>query len=164
MQRHWLVGLFLGIGALTSGSVAAQTPIHGFNRTIALPANVDRFYSDVNKLLVWADGFIGGPETEVDNESAPLETLEAGTPVVVHYTVAGVPASPRDAANRGIVTAVRGKDVTIRMAGGATKTLRYTSDGPERSDSGVRHGDRVVVYSLDDSGRGTVRYFKPGVR
>jgi hypothetical protein len=164
------MGLLFGCITLATGVAAAQAPpIHGFNGTLALPENVDKFYSNVHKLVVLtADGIdhvIDGTEDSgARGESASLETLQPGTQVTVHYTVEGIAASPRDKPNEAIVTSVDDKRVTILFSSGATQTLRYTRRATRSSEGDVRHGDRVVVSSLDESGRKRVYYFKPRPR
>ena len=171
IPRHYLVGslLFGSVMLTASVSAAQRPPIPGVTGTIALPTNVDKFYSDLNKLLVLT---VGGAakDTKVEGESASLDSLRPGTPVVVQYTIKGIQTSAyemdRSGAgspppNEGIVTTVDEKRVTIRFSDGGTQTLRYTSHATKWSAGDVRHGDRVVLYSTDPSGRRNTYYFKP---
>jgi hypothetical protein len=175
-RRHLVVFLFLGWATLTAGVAAAQpVPIPGVTGTIAPPANVDKFYSDLNKILAeTAEGIDhvvdGKKDRKARNESASLDSLRPGTPVEVRYTIKGIQTSPHalsgteaggPRANEGIVTKVDGKQVTIRFSNGGTQTLRYTSRATTWSEGHVRHGDRAIVYSSDESGRKKAHYFKP---
>lgn len=165
-----LSALFLGLATpLTAG----QVPIHGVTGTIALPDSVDKFYSDVNKALVKTkDGIdhITGRKnaTNLDGEAASLDTLQPGTAVVVHYMVKGIRASadPIDSGgrngvrpNEGIVTQIdrHRNHITIRLADGATETLRLTHNNADNSNT---RRSRIVVYYSDASGRKVAQYFK----
>lgn len=174
---HWLGPLVCGLlalpAALMAGQGLVQIPIHDFSGTIALPESVDKFYSDVNKILVTTGSGINrvtrtskGPKAH-DGES--LDNLKPGTAVVVHYTVKGILASADDTVgidedrrlNEGVVTSVdrSRKRITIRFANGMTETLR--SARPAAPDSAARTRSRVVVYYPDESGRRVAHYFKP---
>jgi hypothetical protein len=176
IPRHYLAGsMFFGWVMLTAHVSAAQLPpIPGVTGTIALPANVEQFYSDLNRILVYTidgiDHAVGGSETKARGESASLDSLRPGTPVVVQYTVKGIPASAYELdptepggvkPNQGIVTSIDKKHVTIRFSDGATQTLRYTTHATKWSENHVRHGDRVVVYTSDEFGHRNTHYFKP---
>jgi len=176
IRRDYLAGsVFFGWVMLTTSIAAAQLPpIPGVTGTIALPANVEQFYSDLNRILVYTvdgiDRAVGGSETKARGESASLDSLRPGTPVVVQYTVKGIPTSAYElrqtesggaTPNEGIVTSIDKKRVTIRFPDGATQTLRYTTRATKWSENDVRHGDRVVVYSSDEFGRTKTHYFKP---
>jgi hypothetical protein len=178
LRQYLAVSLFFGCAMVTTGVSAAQpVPIPGVTGTIALPANVDKFYSDLNRLLVQAaegiDHVVGETDGREHGESASLDSLRPGTPVLVHYTIEGVQTSAHEfdrtgpgrlKPNEGIVTTVEKKRVTIRFSDGATQTLRYTSHATKSSDGHVRHGNRVIVYSSDESGQRQTHYFKPGIR
>src|SRR5262245_42390430 len=138
--------LLFGCVALTSRVATAQVqvhiPIHGVTGIVALPYNVDRFYTDLDKLLTALGGHLGGASTQHVVEPASLESLKPGMPVVVHYTVRGIQASPYDA-NQGTVADIHKKVVTIRFADGATRSLRYTTHTPTIDDGEVRRGTRA---------------------
>ena len=175
-------GVLLILGCLslvTPHSAAAQVtpPVPGFTRTFVLPDSVDKFYSDVNKLLVASsDGIEHLMHTSKDTteHSTSLEGLTPGTRVVVHYFVKGIQASgdgngrvlpDGSNANEGTVTSVdrHSKRVDIRLADGTTQSLRSSHHGVSDSD-GRNVRSRVLVYHADESGRRVVRYFKPAGR
>jgi len=130
--RYRLSPLFLSfIAAVGFGSGARaqvlQPPIHGFTGTIALPSNVDDFYSGVNDILTRTSDGIDhltrrSGKTKVEG-AASIEDLQPGTPVVVYYTVKGIAAGQP---SPGTVERIdqSGKQVTIRFADGTSQTLR----------------------------------------
>jgi hypothetical protein len=175
-SARFAILLMLGCFALvTPRSAAGQPPpIHGWNRTIALPDSVDKFYSDVNKILVKSsDGIerlVHTPDTDV-HVTDSLDSLTPGTRVVVHYFVDGIQASgdgngrllpDGSSANEGVVMSVdpHNKRIAVRLADGTLKSLRTTHHGVADSD-GRMVRSRVIVYHADGSGRRIVRYFKP---
>ena len=175
---HWLVPLFVGLVTLTSPpTTAAQAPINGFNATIALPSSVDKFYSDVNTLLVKTSDGVEHlvhvtKGTTVHGGTTSLDSLKPGTAVVVHYTVKGIQASADEIdrigpeglrVNEGTVTSVdrTRKRITIAFSNGTTETLRLTQHAAEESDGEVNKGSRVIVYYSDESGQRVAHYFKP---
>src|SRR5262245_46078474 len=118
-----LFGLLALIVPLTCTVATAQSsrvpvPVHGVTGTLALPDSVDKFYSDVNKIIIKTSEGISHvvpdrPGTTRGRQS--LESLHPGTPVVVRYTVKGISASTDDIDrvgadglnnNQGIVTNV----------------------------------------------------------
>jgi hypothetical protein len=172
----WFSSLLVGVVMLPVPAMAgpglAQIPIAPLSGTIGLPANIDKFYSNLNKALVAAGDGIehvkrSTPETKTRGNDASLESLEPGTVVVVHYTVKGIQASADEiervgpngsSVNEGVVTRVDrfAKRITIRFADGATETLRLERKTVEGAST---HSLAVVSYS-DGSGRKMVRYFK----
>jgi hypothetical protein len=169
---YWLGSLLCGALTLPAAALAgqgpAQVPIHGVTGTIATPESIDRFYDSVNRTLVKTgegiDHLRGATKAKADGEAASLDGLRPGTPVVVHYSVKGIQTSAdaNDAVerngssvNEGIVTNVdrSSQRITVRFAGGATETLRFTRD--------VSGKGRVIVYYADRLGRRTAHYFKP---
>ena len=168
-HAYWLGALFLG---LATPLMAGQVPIHGVTGTIALPENVDNFYSGLNKALAKTNDGIHHisrqKKTRVDGRAASLDGLQPGAAVVVHYTVKGIQtsANPIDAIrgngvtpNDGIVMKVdrQRNHITIEFADGTTETLRITHD--QLDDSNARRS-RMIVYYSDVSGRKVSRYFK----
>jgi hypothetical protein len=177
---YWFAPLLVGLLATApfASSADAQTPMHevpinNFTGKIALDWNVDQFYSGVNDLLgATSDGIerMTGRKNPKAHESAPLDDLRPGMPVVVHYTVKGILASADDTDgiapdrskhNEGTVAAVdRNKDrVTIRFADGGTETLRRAHHVAESDEH-----SRVIVSYSDEAGRRTARVFKPAER
>ena len=144
-----------------------QVHVHGVTGTLVLPTTVDKFYSDVNKILVATSDAIEHISRENDAEdsdtAASLDSLQRGTPVVVQYVVKGVPTSSHATPNASIVTGVDRdkKRITVAFAGGGTKTLRLAKHGPFSEDD---PRSRVVVYHRDASGRTVAAYFKPVAR
>lgn len=176
IQQASGVLLTLGVFVLTPLPAAAgQVPIHGLTGTIALPENVEKFYSGVNKLTVrtsdGVDQLVHGRTRAKVHGDAPasLDSFQPGTPVLVHYTVNGIQASGGEAqrladsssVNDAIVTKVdrSEKRIAVRFADGTTENLRLThSAGHSASRS------RVVVYHSDAGGRTIAHYFKPRAR
>lgn len=183
IQRgQWLGPLFFGLLAptapLTAGQIPGEpVPIHGVTGTIALPANVDKTYSGVNTILVKTSDGIEHlihvtKGTEEHEGAASLDSLQPGTAVVVDYTVKGIQTSAHEVdgtvpnglkTNEGTLTKVdrNKKRITIKFADGATERLRLARHTAEDSDDHPRGGGRVVVYTLNESGRGAAHYFKP---
>src|SRR5262245_50204836 len=119
---------------LTAGG---QVPIHGVTGTLALPANVDKFYTDMNTILEKAGDGIDhiGHKTKGAKgreRSASLDGLQPGTPVVGQYAVKGIQTSAAATANESIVTRVdRSRErITIAFKGGESETLRLATHGP----------------------------------
>jgi hypothetical protein len=174
------VGLLALAAPLMARAAAGQAPIHGFNGTIALQGSVDRFYPDLNTLLVKTSDGIEHivhltEDTEVHGGSKSLDSLRPGTTVVVHYTVKGIQTSADEIdrigpdglkVNEGIVTSVdrAKKRITIKFADGTTETLRLTRHAADDSEGHMRSGNRVVVYYSDESGQRIAHYFKPAGR
>jgi len=162
--RTWIGPLLVGSLLAAPLTAAGQVPIHGVTGTMALPANVGKFYTGLNKILVsTSDGIhgvhkMGGPKTA--GSAASLGSLQPGTPVVVQYAVNGVAASAGATPNEGTVTGVDRdkKRITITSRNGETETLRVAKHGPF---SGDHPRSRVVVYHTDASGRRVANYFKP---
>ena len=173
--------LCVGSLALTALLAAAparaqvQVPIHGLTGTIALPDNVDKFYSGMNTLLVKTSDGIEHvihvtKGTQVHGGAASLDSLRPGTTVVVHYTVKGIQTSADEIdrvgsdglkTNEGTVTSIDRvkKRITIKFANGTSETLRLTKHAALDSE-GHTHS-RVIVYYSDESGRKVAHYFKP---
>jgi len=158
--------------ALTHSATFATTgrvivgPVTG---AIGLEGAVDRFYSDIGKVVKLTAG--GSAETKrpgADTVEA-LDTLKPGAPVVAHYAVKGIQASAYDVApigsglnpNEGIITKVdRSKNqITIRFAQGRTETFRSARHGAQDADGSVH--SRVIVYHANDAGQVVAHYFKP---
>jgi len=173
-SKYWLCPLLAGLLAVTAPPVAtAQAPINGFNATIALPSSVDKFYSDVNTLLVKTGDGIESIAHERNARAEhgvapPFDSLRRGMSVTVHYTVKGIQASADEiqrldsdhlSVNEGTVTSVdpRKKRIAVAFANGTTETLRLARSTTEHS---AEHS-RVIVYHSDQSGRRVGHYFKP---
>ena len=177
-----LVGLLGLVAPLLTGTAAAQTTINrpttttgrvitggGVVGTLGLEASVDRFYSDVGKVVKLAAG--GTAETKRSKPSTveALDSLKPGAPVVAHYAVMGVQASAYTVdpigsglnVNEGIVTNVdRSKNrITIKFSQGRTETFRSTRHGAQDADGSVH--SRVIVYHTNDAGQVVAHYFKP---
>jgi hypothetical protein len=159
-----LVGSLLLPAPLRAGG---QVPIHGVTGTMALPANVDRFYSGMNKILVSTGDAIHvvhkTRSTKDKGSAASLDGLQPGTPVVVQYAVRGIATSADVTSNESTVTSVDRdrKRITIASRDGDTETLRVAKRGPFSED---HPRSRVVVYHTDASGRRVANYFKPVAR
>jgi hypothetical protein len=153
-----------------------QPPIHGVTGTIALPATVDKFYSDMNKLVVKTSDGVERVVTVTKGTKVhggtSLDGLTPGTPVVVHYTVKGINASAVEIdrlgpdglkQNEGTVGSVdrKHKRITVRFANGTTETLRLTKNAADGSDRHTKRGSRVIVYYRDEAGQRVAHYFKP---
>jgi len=166
--------LLVCIIPLTSSIAAAQipangrVPIHGVTGTLALPGDVDKFYSGMAKVV---DGVAhvahAGKGTPKDVPQT-LADLQPGSSVTVHYIVNGIPASATQAEqtattgaspNEGIVTRVDpGKNrITVRLIHGSTQTLRLA----KHPNADLEGRSRVLVSHTDDSGHRVARYFKP---
>jgi len=166
IEYRWLSSLLVGSLALIgpfASTARAQVPIHGFTGTIALPWNVDQFYTGVNKGLSEAsDGIERLTRSRPpDHREAPtLENLRPGMPVVVLYTVKGIQASS-DQLNEGRVTSVdrRNGRIAVQFPDGSTKALRV-SQHDARHENHMQSHSRVVVYYTDESGRRVANYFK----
>jgi hypothetical protein len=171
------------LGALLSGvlmltmprtsqgqTVGLPLPIPGFTYVLALPESVDTFYKDVGTgLEKTVDGIhritTETSRSQVHDRDESLNALQPGTPVLVHYSVKGIQASPDEterlgsdtpAPNEGTVTSVdrSRKRIAVRFAGGTTETFRAAA----RSD----HDDsRVIVYRSGESRQPVPYYFKP---
>jgi hypothetical protein len=173
------IRIFIGLLALGAPLAAAgqvQGPaIPGVTGSIGIPATIDRFYSDANKLLEKAGDGIGrihgttGAKTR--GGEATLDSLQPGTPVAVHYAVKGIQTSADETNPVGAVNAKRNeatvtrvdrskKQVTIAFADGTIDTLRLAHG----SDSDELTRSRVVVYYPDRSGRRAAHYFKQAGR
>ena len=169
MSTHpglWITPLIVG-GLLLSAPLTAtgQVRVHGVTGTLALPTSVDKFYSDVNKILVMTSDVVGdiarkGNDASDHDNAASFDALQRGTEVVVQYVVKGIATSSASTPNTSIVTGVDRdkKRITVAFKGGATKTLRLAKHGAF-SESDPR--SRVVVYHRDASGQTVAAYFKP---
>ena len=99
-----LLGLLGLVAPLMTGAAAAQTDINGpttttgrviigpVNGTLGLEAAVDRFYSDIGKVVKITAGTAQSKRLRVHGVEA-LDSLQPGAPVVAHYAVKGVQAS-----------------------------------------------------------------------
>ena len=168
IHRYRLSPLFLTVllFALPAFGQTPRIPIDGLSGTLALPSSVDKFYSDVNTVLVkTSDGVEhlvhlksnGRPEA-----SSSLDGLKQGMPVVVRYTVKGIQASADETGtsateaakvNEGTVTRVdrSKKEIAVSFADGSSQKLHLAD----------ANGTRVVVQPADPAARGQVYYFKP---
>ena len=173
-----LLGLLGSVAPLMTGAAAAQSinapttttgrvivgPVTG---TLGLEASVDKFYSDVHKLVKVMGLTDGAKEARTRNGLEVLDTLTPGAPVVAHYAVKGVQASASTAGpdgrnvNEGVVTSVdRSRNrITIKFSQGATETFRSTRHGAQDADGSVH--SRVILYHANDSGQIVAHYFKP---
>jgi hypothetical protein len=170
-RRVWLGSLICGLLTLPAAPVAAQSGlgplrvhINGLTGVIGLADNIDQFYSSMNKIIEETgdgldDVFDAPDRKKAKGGSASLERLRPGTEVVVHYAVKGIQASPdaitASSLNAGVVTNVdrSRKQITIAFTNGESETLRMKHS--------ATHGGRVIVYSVDDSGRKVTHYFEP---
>jgi hypothetical protein len=168
-HRLLLAALWLGLLALMSSAASAQSRpprIHGFNGTLALPESVDKFYEDVGTgLEKTAEGIRHlkpTPDVKLPSTDS-FETLAPGTPVIVHFTVKGIQASPTDGAypsaarvNEGTVVGVdrSSKRVAIEFTGGTVRTFRATKESSQDSS-------RAIVYRANGAGEPVAVYFKP---
>jgi hypothetical protein len=141
-----------GVSAGQDG--VGPVPIHGVTGTLALQPNVDQFYAGVNTLLVGAQHlFRVTTGTEMRGGADSLETLQPGTPVVVHYGPNGLKHAD------GVVTRVDlyKSRMTVRYPDGAVETFRLThAEEAGRANT----GKRVVVYYPDESGEKVAHFFK----
>jgi len=166
------VGL-LALGApLTAAAGQIQGPaIPGVTGSIGIPATIDKFYSDVNKLLEKTGDGIGRVHgttgTKAHGAEASLDSLQPGTRVVAHYAVKGIQTSADETNPMGAMAAKRNeatvtwvdrskKQVTIAFADGTTDRLRLAHG----SNSDERARSRVVLYYPDGSRQRTAHYFK----
>jgi hypothetical protein len=160
--RPLLVGSLLFAAPFSAGA-QVQVPIPGVTGSLGLSSSIDKFYSDVNMLLEKTGEGLGHVVRKTDDttdraSARSLEGLQPGTPVVVQYTVKGVPTSA-DPANESTVTRVDRdrKRITVTFRDGGTETLRLAEHGPFSED---HPRSRVVVYHRDASGRNVAAYFK----
>ena len=175
-----LLGLLGFVAPLMTGAAAAQTSINNpttttgrvivgpVTGTLGLEAAVDRFYSDIGKVVKITAGTAQTKHYKSHSLEA-VDSLKPGAPVVAHYAVKGVQASAQNVerigsglnVNEGIVTKVdRSKNrITIKFSQGATETLRSTRHGARDADGSVH--SRVIVYHANDSGQIVAHYFKP---
>jgi hypothetical protein len=160
-----IVATLLISAPLTAGG---QVHVHGVTGTLALPASVDKFYSDVNRILVATSDAVEhiarkSNDAKDSDTAASLDALQRGTPVVVQYVVKGIPASSHATPNASIVTGVDRdkKRITVMFKSGETDTLRLAKHGAFSED---HPRSRVVVYHRDASGRTVAAYFKPVAR
>ncbi len=172
MRTHpglWTTPLIVATLLISAPLTArGQVRVPGVTGTFALPTSVDKFYSDVNKILVATGDAVDhiarkSNDAKDSDTDASLDALQRGTPVVVQYVVKGVPTSSHATPNASIVTGVDRdkKRITVAFAGGGTKTLRLAKHGPFSEDD---PRSRVVVYHRDASGRTVAAYFKPVAR
>ena len=163
--RSSIVGTLLICAPMTA---VGQVRVPGVTGTFALPTSVDKFYSDVNKILVATGDAVDhiarkSNDTKDGDTDASLDALQRGSTIVVQYVVKGVPTSSHSTPNESIVTGVDRdkKRITVAFKGGATETLRLTKHGAFSED---HPRSRVVVYHRDASGRTVASYFKPVAR
>ena len=175
-----LLGLLVLIAPLMTGAAAAQTDINGpttttgrviigpVTGTLGLEAAVDRFYSDIGKVVKITAGTAQTKYSRAYKLEA-LDSLKPGAPVVAQYAVKGVQASAYHVdrvgsglnVNDGIVTRVdRSRNrITIKFSQGATETFRSARHGAQDVDGSVH--SRVIVYHTNDAGQIVAHYFKP---
>ena len=164
---------------------AAQTPppIPGTTGTLALEGSVDKVYAGAHAALVTAgDGithlFHFTDRTVVhgarDDARATLDSLSAGSRVVVHYTLDGTTKAAVEidrigedglAEAEGVVTRIdrQAQRLSIRLADGTTETLQLSERAARDAGLGLeREADRakVIVYYTDDAGKKVAHYFK----
>jgi hypothetical protein len=158
-----IVGWLLFSGPLTASGQIVRVP--GVTGTLALPESVDKFYSDVNKILVKTsdavDHITRKSNDDDDRDSAAsFDALQHGTEVVVQYVVKGIATSSPSTPNESIVTGVDRdkKRITVAFKDGGTKTFRLAKHGAFSEDD---PRSRVVVYHRDAAGRTVAAYFKP---
>jgi hypothetical protein len=158
-----IVGWLLFSGPLTASGQIVRVP--GVTGTLALPESVDKFYADVNKILIKTSDAVDhitrkSNDGEDPDAAASFDALQYGTEVVVQYVVKGIATSSHSTPNESIVTGVDRdkKRITISFKGGGTKTLRLAKHGAFSEDD---PRSRVVVYHRDASGRTAAAYFKP---
>jgi len=172
-----LLGLLVLVAPLMTGAAAAQTNINApttttgrviigpVTGTLGLEAAVDRFYSDIGKVVKIT---AGTAQTKVYRSHGlqALDSLQPGAPVVAQYAVKGVQSSAYRVGsglnvNEGTVTKVdRSRNrITIKFSQGSTETFRSTRHGAQDAD-GSEHS-RVIVYHRNDSGQIVAHYFKP---
>jgi hypothetical protein len=172
MSTHpslWTTPLIVGWLLLSAPLTASgQVHVHGVTGTLVLPTTVDKFYSDMNRILVATSDAVEhiarkSHDAKDSDTAASLDVLQRGTPVVVQYVVKGVPTSSHTTPNASIVTGVDRdkKRITVAFTGGETKTLRLAKHGAFSEDD---PRSRVVVYHRDASGRTVAAYFKPVAR
>jgi hypothetical protein len=175
-----LLGLLGLVAPLMTGAAAAQTSTTGrvivgpVTGTLGLQSSVDKFYSDVDKIIVKTTGGIardthGTKGSNAHDGSEALDSLTPGAPIVAHYAVKGIQASAYDIdrvgsdglnVNEGIVTSVdRARNrITIQLSQGPSETLRLTRHAAQDADGRVH--SRVIVYHSNDSGQIVAHYFK----
>ena len=175
-----LLGLLGFVAPLMTGAAAAQTSTTGrvivgpVTGTLGLQSTVDKFYSDMDKIIVKTTGGIardthGAKTSRAHDGSEALDSLKPGAPIVAHYAVKGIQASAYDIdrvgsdglnVNEGIVTSVdRARNrITIKLSQGPSETLRLTRHAAQDADGRVH--SRVIVYHSNDSGQIVVHYFK----
>ena len=175
-----LLGLLGLVAPLMTGAAAAQTSLNGpttttgrvivgpVTGTLGLESTVDKFYSEVGKLVKITAGTAQSKHSKAYYLEAP-DSLKPGAPVVAQYAVKGVQASAYNVdrigsglnVNEGIVTKVdRSRNrITIKFSEGRSETLRSTRHGAQDADGSVH--SRVIVYHSNDSGQIVAHYFKP---
>jgi hypothetical protein len=160
--------------AAVIGAAAQHVPIHGVTGTWALPGNVDKIYDGVNTLVVSTTGGTKHvmkvtKDTKVHGGSEALESLQHGTPVVVHYTAKDGQETIDEIDELGsgglknndaTVTAVDRihRTITVRYAGGQSERLRLTRHAV--AEGVPLKGNRVVVYYQNEAGENVAHYFK----
>src|SRR5688572_254466 len=85
-----IVGWLLFSGPLTANGQIVRVP--GVTGTIALPESVDKFYADINRILVKTSDAVDHINSKSDDEkdrdaAASFYALQHGTEVVVQYVV-----------------------------------------------------------------------------
>jgi len=165
---------------MTLGTAAAQTTtttgrvtVGRVTGTLGLQSTVDKFYSDMHKIIVETTDILtrdtGTNDSTTQDRSEALETFRPGAPVVAQYMVKGIQASADvthvgpdgQNVNDAVITSVdRARNqITIKRSQGQTETLRLTRH-PAQDADGHAH-NRVVVYHSDNSGQIVAHYFKP---
>jgi hypothetical protein len=188
IARHLLTfGFGLGAALLALPALHAgqeAPPINGITGTIALEGTVDQTYKAANTVIVKTlDGVkhlfhLTGNTVVHGVDSAADEAfrgLEAGSAVVVHYTVGAGEQTALEVDRvgdkglktmQGVVTRVdrAGRRISIRLVDGSTETLRLTdraaTDVGKDVDRGAADTTRVIVYYADEAGQRVAHYFK----
>jgi hypothetical protein len=138
--------------ALTPALAAGQVPIHGVTGTMALPGDVDKVYSGINKLSVKVTGTTRRRDGETKKKagaSVSLEGLQPGTPVAVRE-------------REGIVSRVDPlkNRVTVNFTDGDTETFRPSRHAPDKAEQQRASASHVVMYYIDQSGERVGHYLK----
>jgi hypothetical protein len=173
---------FVALAVMLYAGAQAAPPIPGTTGTLALEGSVDKVYAGAHSALVTAgDGvkhlihFTDRTVVHGDHDPhAPLNSLKAGSRVVVHYTMDGTRKAAVEidrigagglAEAEGVVTRIdrQAQRLSIRLADGTTETLQLSERAARDAGRGLeREADqaRVVVYYTDDAGNKIAHYFK----
>src|SRR5580765_542058 len=146
-----------------------RVPIAGTTETLALPGDIDMFYSGLHKVAEGTAKALhrGEPDTK-EPEPASLASFQPGTPVTVGYVVKGIQASATNteptgtdsqSVNQGTITSLdRARNrITVQLGNGTSQTLRASSVSPLNPEE----HSRVLVSYTDASGQKVARFFKP---